>query len=572
MRRASSAPGLKRTPFYSAAASMLEQPYDVGRNRSRHELDTVLRTQDMTAQHRRLKAMLASPILREDALRRECSKAKDKFTKISTQMAYTAFYKTKNIESTDPIFTPLRSEEEVAKHTDDRWRFCRAFFDGTINARDIDELKREVTGRIEEGEKVLRSLPTLYQGMVYEEGMKSCPADKQKYTLLRRVDAGFGVSAGGHGFILVDARCPSLPAQIGMTLEPALANHGGLPLPASRCPGRGEGCCDMPNLAFFRDETCNFQNDVRQGGIGDCWFLSAVVALAKYPGVIKKLFQSTTPGITQMPQESPNTYTVTLYDLSTRDGVTLLQPKDVVVNESLAFNAGGTLLGVKPYPEALWISYLEKAAALHCGGWDKLEGGQATHAWMLLTGCKDQFTIQEEEGALYRCLSQRDPKTGELPALANSPLDSAKSTLSSCPWPSVGGGGDEALDIHKLFQRMCQWHDAGYVMCAGERKTVKEGESHAYTVQTCVCLKAANGDDIELAKVRHPWGQAELGPAWGEWTNVPMGSGWTNYPEIAAICKPLSKDEGEFWVSKTEFFKKFDKVYLCAMNMRLSVG
>ena len=31
---------------------------------------------------------------------------------------------------------------------------------------------------------------------------------------------------------------------------------------------------------------------------------------------------------------------------------------------------------------------LEKAVAAHCGGWDKIDGGQCTHAWALLTGCQ----------------------------------------------------------------------------------------------------------------------------------------------------------------------------------------
>ena len=43
----------------------------------------------------------------------------------------------------------------------------------------------------------------------------------------------------------------------------------------------------------------------------------------------------------------------------------------------------------------LWACYLEKALAAHCGGWDKINGGQCTHAWALLTGCREQYTIRK---------------------------------------------------------------------------------------------------------------------------------------------------------------------------------
>ena len=66
------------------------------------------------------------------------------------------------------------------------------------------------------------------------------------------------------------------------------------------------------------------------------------------------------------------------------------------MNERLATKplaTGSTgLLGCEPSQDGeLWACYLEKAVAAHCGGWDKIDGGQCTHAWALLTGCKSQL-------------------------------------------------------------------------------------------------------------------------------------------------------------------------------------
>ena len=92
-----------------------------------------------------------------------------------------------------------------------------------------------------------------------------------------------------------------------------------------------------------------------------------------------------------MPCDEPNEYIITLYDLVTWEEV------DIVVDESLPANPTrrGELLGSKISEDGeLWVCYLEKAFAIHCGGsLDSLEGGHCTHAWSMLTGEKKQYFI-----------------------------------------------------------------------------------------------------------------------------------------------------------------------------------
>ena len=158
-----------------------------------------------------------------------------------------------------------------------------------------------------------------------------------------------------------------------------------------------------------------------------------------------------------MPQDMPNSYTVSLYDLTTWQEVrTSPSPSpsprpspspspspnpnpnpnphpnpnpnqvDVVVDERLARKPDGTgLLGCEPSRDGeLWACYLEKAVAAHCGGWDKIDGGQCTHAWSLLTGCKEQYTIRKDRTTgKYTCLGKKNANTGEWEPHANSPHD-----------------------------------------------------------------------------------------------------------------------------------------------------
>ena len=45
------------------------------------------------------------------------------------------------------------------------------------------------------------------------------------------------------------------------------------------------------------------------------------------------------------------------------------------------------------------------------------------------------------------------------------------------------------------------------------------------------------------------------------------GPGWDAHPEVKAVCKPVLADDGLFWLEKSEFFKYFQTIYLCAMDM-----
>jgi hypothetical protein len=295
--------------------------------------------------------------------------------------------------------------------------------------------------------------------------------------------------------------------------------------------------------------------------VGDCWLLSAIAALAEYPGAIAKLFQNT-PDLAQLPKDELNEYIVTLWDLETWSEV------QVTVNESLCMQ-NGRLFGAKPSSDGeLWVCILEKAVSAHCGGWDKINGGQCTHAWRLLTGFKDQYTIRRKDDGQWRIYSENDPNNGnELPPMKNSPHD-CQGRIWGCDWPVAGDSGP--VDAAELFERLCRWDEAGYLMGAGTRRGSDtedhEGivDGHAYTILECHAFKANDGTDIDLVKMRNPWGRGEYKS--GQW--IDDGDGWRDYPEIREACKPDDEDDGQFWLSKDELFEFFPTIYLCAHNVR----
>jgi hypothetical protein len=327
-------------------------------------------------------------------------------------------------------------------------------------------------------------------------------------------------------------------------------------------PGRGMGIGDSPNLKIIGDVD---PSDIEQGSVGDCWLLSGISSLAEFDGAVKHLFRKT-KNLNKRPFEKPNMYTITLWDLRTWKEV------DIEVDERLCVMADGSgrLLACKPSTDdELWVCYLEKALAVHCGGWDKISGGQCTHAWALMTGCKEQYQItKNKKTGKFICMAKYNPHKKEWLKHGNSPHDGDQS-VHQVDWPKVGGGGgkEKELTEDELFLKLCAWDDVNYIVGAGTTgssdKTRTDGmvDNHAYSVIESVNNVAGTG--FGLIKVRNPWGKGEIEDGMFD----DDGPGWDKYPQIKKALNPVVADDGIFWVTKQEFFKYFQTIYLSASNM-----
>lgn len=355
----------------------------------------------------------------------------------------------------------------------------------------------------------------------------------------------------------------ALPAKCAVTPDcftlGCLAKFGSLKL-SSRSPGRQQGVADAPGLKLIGDVD---PSDIRQGEVGDCWLLSAISALAEFDGAIRQLF-SASKDLERLPIDAFNTYKVRLWDLK------LWKRVEVEVDERLIWDdEAGELLGCKPsLDNELWPCVLEKAVAAHCGGWDKIDGGQASHAWRLLTGCREVYTLQPDGDGAFGCYGAFNPNTQSWEQLANSPADGFRG-MWPMEWPHVGGGGDleQRLSEEELFRRMCAWEDANFILCAGTKsgsdteQTDGIVDGHCYSI--LACIDNAGGADIDMIKMRNPWGTQEFSAGgWGD-----GGPKWALYPKVKKACKPVSADDGIFWMCRDSFFKYFKVIYLCAHDM-----
>eukprot|EP00526_Cylindrotheca_closterium_P002804 CAMPEP_0113639982 /NCGR_PEP_ID=MMETSP0017_2-20120614/20982_1 /TAXON_ID=2856 /ORGANISM="Cylindrotheca closterium" /LENGTH=1017 /DNA_ID=CAMNT_0000551237 /DNA_START=112 /DNA_END=3165 /DNA_ORIENTATION=- /assembly_acc=CAM_ASM_000147 len=452
-----------------------------------------------------------------------------------------------------------------------RWRLTEMRFKGKAKYYEKG-LQKKYDGPIPEAIEQFKASPQRFVAIMYQFDMLDWDPSQHKYTLLYRKDTidwkPLGPVPDGNLMCLTHTyeRCRPLqtfPMELRDKYTDRMTYHG-RPIHGRSnqpvMPGRGMGCVDLPNLKLMDKVK---PGDIQQGSVGDCWLLSGISAVAEFEGAIERLFRKT-PNPQNLPTDEPNVYTVTLWDLRTWSEV------DIIIDERLCANPDGKkmLLGARPSKDGqLWVPYLEKAIAALCGGYDKIEGGQCTHAWPILTGVKEQYTIQTKTSPdKFGCYARFNSYRNEWADHANSPQEGER-TIWRTKWP-MGDDSDADISTSELFYKMSTWSAANYLMGAGTKgdsdSNTTNGlvDDHAYSVVTC--LHHVAGTKVNMVQVRNPWGKGEIED--GEFADD--GPGWQNYPEIKDFLKPTVSDDGLFWLTEREFFRFFERVFLCAADMK----
>nr|CAG4710005.1 unnamed protein product [Naegleria fowleri] len=279
--------------------------------------------------------------------------------------------------------------------------------------------------------------------------------------------------------------------------------------------------CDDPQLFF---EGVDIQ-DVRQGVLGNCYFLAAVSNLAyRNPRIIKGLFKE--------------------YDVKTgkavvrfwKDGKEVL----VTIDDRLPYGGWGKVLGARSATvNEFWICLLEKAFAKYMGGYKQIgHGGQSDIAFSLLTGapCMPGLTVTP----------------------SSNPLD---------VWRFL-------MDVNKRGDVLFVYSPQNY------KETEKVSgikEYHAYAILETV--KVEDEDKIHrLIKIMNPWGymaneftkeQIKQNFSSLEWTGrySDHSPEWT--PKLIKRLSVEFKDDGVFWMCIEDFIhhwrdvkvNKFSQVY-----------
>lgn len=252
-------------------------------------------------------------------------------------------------------------------------------------------------------------------------------------------------------------------------------------------------------------------NDIRQGALGNCWFLAAIASLAENPSLVKRLF------ITDEYNEFG------IYQLRIcKNGEWVV----VTIDDYVPCYMNGGPMFSSANGNELWAILLEKAYAKLHGNYWQLRAGFVSDGMMDLSGCPTKrYKFPENRGIMNKILGYAD----------------------------------------KFWAVLRQADEKGHIMCGGtpgvdiytegggpnEEHGIVPG--HAYSI-----ISAKEYKNIRLLCIRNPWGQFEWG---GDWSD--NDSKWTR-EYINAFNPVFDTEDGTFWMSyDDDFFKYFDSMSIC---------
>lgn len=263
-------------------------------------------------------------------------------------------------------------------------------------------------------------------------------------------------------------------------------------------------------------------NDVAQGRLGNCWFCSALSAVAETPELIARLFGP--PGVQQVNERG--VYTVRLCITG--------QWRTIVIDDFFpCYTAGGPIF-TRNHGAQLWCLLLEKTFAKVHGGYDRLTSGQAHYALADLTGYPVRSYQLESADTAHLLADGGSLLWAEL-------REWARQDLSTC----AGTIGKEHANT-EINARL---------------KSVGLIAGHAYSLLDCfeIPLTASTSAGTRLLQLRNPWGQGEWTGDWSD--SSPL---WT--AELVQLLKPTinaSVEDGLFYLSFEDFLRHFATVSTC---------
>jgi hypothetical protein len=265
-------------------------------------------------------------------------------------------------------------------------------------------------------------------------------------------------------------------------------------------------------------------HQVKQGAVGNCWFLSALAVVAEQPYLIQNLLPHTqlnTIGCYQVNLCLDGKWTCVIID----SYLPIMQRKRKQDSPCLeaAFCA---------VPNGqLWPALIEKAYAKAHGSYAQLSGGFIAEAFMDMTGAPTETIVFSNDNERKELLWTRLLSFHQAGFLMGVATSRGGDGL-------VGGHAYSVLDV-------IEFHN----VLVGEQQLVTDFFSNGPAPQK---KKARRKTTIRLVRIRNPWGKRE----WkGEWSVA--SDKWTTTLRKRLGDQSFAKGDGTFFMSYEDMLERF---------------